>query len=71
MEVFTVYDSPRDYPGRFVVRRFVITGEWTTPDADPLVVADTLEIARQAIPYGLVQVPRMYGDDPPIVESWL
>lgn len=71
VEVFTIYDSPSDYPGRFVVRRFVVTGEQITPDAGPTVVADTLETARAAIPYGLIQMPRMEGDDAPIVESWL
>ncbi len=66
MEIYTVYNSPKDYPGKVVVRKFI--GEQPSPE--PLCVEDTLEEARKKIPAGLVRMDRMPEDDSVILETW-
>lgn len=68
---YTVYNKPLDYPDHFVVRRFRVVAKAVVPDPEPLVVADTLIAARQAIPAGLFCLTRNEDDDPYIVETWL
>ncbi len=60
---FVIYDSPNDYPGRFVVRPFSIIGDAESrvlfqPDICRL--ADTLEEARKFIPQGLACFHRVF-----------
>jgi hypothetical protein len=69
LELFTIYENPSDYPGRFVVRRFVATRPPTT-DVEPLAVVKTLAEARAAIPPGMDWIGRYDADDPCIVETW-
>ena len=72
MYVWTIYDGPSDFPGRFVVRRFRVTGgAGSEPEARPWSVKDSLLKARGTIPGGLYLVPRARHDEPQIVESWL
>ena len=66
LEMFVVYERPRDYPAHFVVRRFL--GEKPTED---FAMAETLDGARAEVPPGLVMMARAEGDDPKIVEVWL
>lgn len=69
LPMFAVYDSPRDHPGKFVVRLFR-----TIPDVYPTNFAevfDTLEQARGFIPAGLVCLTRNPQDHPSVVETWL
>lgn len=68
--IFTVYFSPKDFPGKYVVRLF---------DADKplrfITVSDTLDDARAGIPQGpplgFHRMVRSPIDDPAIVETWL
>ncbi len=68
--IFTIYFSPKDFPGKYVVRLF---------DADKplrlIAVKDTLDQARATIPqeppFGFLRVDRSEKDDPVIVETWL
>jgi hypothetical protein len=66
--MWTVYENPTDYPGKFVARLF--HGE--TPTAS-IVIADDLETIRDMMQFefGLVKLMRSPGDDPKIVEVWL
>ena len=70
---YTIYRSPGDWPGKYVVRRFSISAEHPdpVPDPVPLAVVDTLEQAREAIPLGLVNIHRYLEDEPQIVETWI
>jgi hypothetical protein len=72
LEMWTVYQSPSDYPGKFVVRRRVVrAGGMTDVDPEPSAVVDTLAAARFPLQArGLVCMPREDGDDPVIVETW-
>ena len=69
LEMFVVYDHPRDYPAHFVVRRWVIGERKFSPTTD-FAIADTLEAARAELPPGLHRVPRQRGEDPVIAETW-
>jgi hypothetical protein len=66
LDVWIVYDSPSDFPGKFVARRFQVK----TPTPDVL-VADTLEGLRKLLPQGLVRLERTPHDQPHIVEVWV
>ena len=65
MEMWTIYNSPSDYPGKFVVRKFDFDGP-----TDQVAEFNTLEEARKSIPPHLYRMPRFQDDDLPIVETW-
>ncbi len=71
---FVIYDSPNDYPGRFVVRPFSIiadAGAQVLMQPDICRLADSIEEARKFVPAGLACFGRDFFDDPKIVETWL
>lgn len=70
LNMWVVYDHPKDYPNGFVTRRWEIRpGEpEATPDA---IYTSSLERARALIPPGLHRMERNPEDDPVIVEVWL
>ena len=70
LRMWTIYESPRDYPGRFVVRGWTVQRE-PVPDELPTAVVDTLAAARRHVPVGLFRLDRDPDDDPTIVETWL
>ena len=51
LRLFTIYDSPADFPGRYVVREFGIVagGDDPAPDPEPIFVGPDLEAARLAV----------------------
>jgi hypothetical protein len=69
VNIWVVYLSPSDFPGRVVVRRW----DLDQPTDDVAVVSD-LQAARKFIlemaPDAL-HMPRHEWDDPVILESWL
>src|SRR4029078_5418964 len=74
LSIFTVYENPRDYPGRIVVGLFDVSVGGTLADPEPLAIVDTLDEARAAIKRvypGAAWVQRNPSDDDPIVEGWL
>ena len=73
LSLWTIYESPADYVGQYVVRRTEIR-RW--PQAaivvtNDMYVADSLEEARELLPPGLFCVGRQPDDDPVIAEVWL
>ena len=66
LEMFVVYDHPRDYPGHFVVRRWI--GGKPTQD---FAIADSLEAARAWVPEGMYRLPHQPGKDDVITETWI
>jgi hypothetical protein len=69
--MWTVYESSRDYPGRFVARKWEIRQGVSEPIPTPEVaVGESLDAVRKAIPGGLYRQPRSPDDDPKIVEVW-
>ena len=65
--LFVVYRSPSDFPGKYVVRRWLDC----VPEHEPLRVCEQLDQARSAIPAGAANIGRMREDDPAILEVWL
>lgn len=64
--MWVVYRSPKDFPGVFVARKWLIDGA-----TQETVQAITLEGVRALIPQGLHRMARDVSDDPCIVETWL
>lgn len=67
---WTIYDHPLDHPEHFVAREWRI-GPGVAEPTDVIVLCDTLEEARDAVPPGLVCLQRHPMDDPVIIETWL
>ena len=65
-ELWTVYDSPIDLPGRFVARKWLLD----QPTSE-LLQDKTLDGLRGKLPQGLTLLPRAPQDDPKIVETWI
>ena len=64
--IYVIYQNPSDFPGKFVLRRWV----GLNPDQKPAVCM-TLAEARRAVPPNKYRLPRFDNDDPVIVETWL
>lgn len=72
LALWTIYRSPRDAPGKWVVRRWRVVPGLLDPVPDEASTAhDSLEQARAVVPAGLVMFARAPGDDPVVVETWL
>ena len=74
LHTWTIYQSPSDFPGLFVARRF--DNEAATADHYSNVDIESVRnwILDQAVSYqqGLPhRIPRSPEDDPVIVETWL
>ncbi len=66
MEIFVVYNNPSDFPGMYVLRR------WVGDKADPEpIMVGTLEEVRRSVPDGKVMLSRCPDDDPCILETWI
>jgi len=72
LAIWTVYDNPNDYPGKFVARRFDVDASGPRP-SESLIIAQSLEVLRDTLQFelGLVKLMRSPEDDPKIVETWL
>lgn len=70
LEMWTVYESPSDFQGLWVVRRWVAEPGGLVRDPDPWFVGATLEAARESLPPDLYRQGRQPDDDPTIVEIW-
>lgn len=70
LSIFVIYENPKDFPGRFVVREWLVTGGRIAARETPAVF-DTLEEARASLSPDLVPLGRSFDDDPAIREVWL
>lgn len=68
--IWTIYYSPRDYPGLFVLRGHDILAGRTQPRSECF-TATTLDEIRDRLPPYSVQLSRDPHDDPVIVEIWI
>lgn len=67
LQIWTIYDHPKDMPDVFVARLHV----GLTP-TDQTIVADDLDTIRRRLRNkGYTRLPRQEADDPVIVETWL
>ena len=69
---WVIYNNPSDFPGNFVVRRhFRVVGFKTMyAEEEPVIVTDSIDQARSAIPDTCSNKGRHDEDDPHIVEVW-
>jgi hypothetical protein len=66
LNIWTVYNRPKDYPSGYIVRRF----EMETPTSDTF--TGSLDSIREAfMRCGLSCTSRAHADDHCIVETWL
>jgi|HubBroStandDraft_6_1064221.scaffolds.fasta_scaffold3971273_2 hypothetical protein len=70
LEMYVVYERPRDYPDKFVVRRWGCRAEGAVPE-DWFVLGTTLDEVRAAIPRHCVRLERDPRDEPQIIEVWI
>lgn len=66
--LYTIYERPKDFPDKFVVRAWEIG---RAPCPGKATAFNTLEEARSAVPRGLYCLHRHPTDEPAIVESWI
>ena len=72
IELYVLYEHPRDAPGQWVMRRWTIRQGAVQPVAGyALMAADPEPLRRLMRDEGRVVMPRFDGDDPCIVEVWL
>lgn len=65
--IIAVYKNPKDYHGKYVARLWDIRNKPTKY----IVIRDSLEKLRQAIPGSLHRMPPSPKDDPVLVETYL
>lgn len=72
MVSYVIYEHPKDYPDKFVVRRWAaVRGEREPlPEKDPVGIVDSLEAARALVPVGCVRSP-VTEPDPVVREVWI
>jgi hypothetical protein len=71
LKLWTIYNSPKDFPGKFIAREWELTGEGSKPSQSNYVTGDTLEEVRKQLPKFMTVIPRHESDDPCIVEVWI
>jgi len=67
---YVIYEKPKDYPTKFLVREWII-GPGTVQAGPMICAADTIEEARASLPEGVDQFPVFENDDPVIAEVWM
>ena len=68
---YTIYFSPVDHPGRYVIRKFAWSEEGYFVPTNEMHITLTLEEARSCVPFGLICFHRDERDPLSIVETWL
>jgi hypothetical protein len=63
---FTLYDHPKDFPDKIVMRIFDLDRP-----TNVVMLFDSIEEARAAMPRWLSVMPRAHSDDPVIIETYL
>jgi hypothetical protein len=72
LAMWTVYRHPKDYPDKYVARRFDVDAGGARPSASIIITPD-LTTLRNILQFEmhLTNLPRNEGDDPVIVETWV
>ena len=71
--MWTVYKHPKDHPGEYVARKFVITEDSYGPSNDSISSRSLRDVRNvlRSLYGGLIQLKRRPDDEPHIVEVWL
>jgi hypothetical protein len=72
LAMWTVYKHPKDYPDKYVARRFDVDANGPRP-SESIIITGTLAQLREVLQFELhlTCLSRDGGDDPVIVETWL
>ena len=69
---WTIFRSPEDYPGLWVLRRTYAVLPHRLVKNDPIAcLGESLEQLRAGLPPGLYNLGRMEPDVPSMVETWI
>lgn len=71
LEIWTIFERPKDFPDHFVVRRFRVSSAGLEMDPTLWSIGDSLAEARASIPEHCTCLGREPGDEAQIVESWI
>lgn len=73
MDLYTIYDSPTDYPNTYIARRWKVEAPENEPVAMEvfMVDSDLDKIRIKLREMGLFKIPRDESDDKNIIETWL
>lgn len=71
LSIWTLYDSPIDMPGYYVLRRHVSGRGGSQPTPEVYWSKDAEALRDMMRERCLHRMPRQPGDDPPIVETWM
>lgn len=66
LELWVVFDSPRDFPGQFVSRKWILN-----QPTNEVLQDTTLSGLRSQLPKGLFRLDRSPHDDATVVETWV
>jgi len=66
LEIWTLYDHPRDYPNSYVARKFLND----KPTSEFMVSPSLASLRKYFDQKGLLCLNRDPNDDPVIVETW-
>ena len=71
--MWRVYKHPKDYPGEYVARKFVITEDFYGPAYESISSRSLRDVRMvlRSLYRGLIQLKRLPDDGPDIVEVWL
>ena len=71
--MWRVYKHPKDYPGEYVARKFLITEDFYGPTYESITSRSLRDVRNvlRSLYRGLIQLKRLPDDGPDIVEVWL
>lgn len=70
MELWSVYDRPKDHPRHCAVRKVLVEDDGLQPD-DVQLFGSVIEARSALARRGLIRVPRAEQDEPALIETWV
>jgi hypothetical protein len=71
LNIWTVYDHPKDFPDVYVARRWEVSRAGIVATSSIIFSLDLNQLRPVLDSMGLTCMPRAENDDPSIVECWL
>jgi hypothetical protein len=72
LSIWTIYDSPDDFPGKYVARMWAVTSLGPKATENVIIAQDLLTLRRVLLEdLHLTCLQRSWEDDDVIVESWV
>jgi hypothetical protein len=71
--IWKLYKHPKESPGEYVARKFVITGDFYGPSNESISSRSLRDVRNvlRSLYCGLIQLKRLPDDETHIVEVWL